>query len=87
MSGIPDQPAVIEARRLGQRGGEGLDDRLREEERYGRGRAFAVARPQRLAHHWQLSEMERLAEFHGAVVNSKAWRIVQRLRRLVGRDW
>lgn len=87
MSAGPDSQTVNEARRLGQRSGEGFDDRFREEERYGRSRAFAVARPQRLAHNWQLSEMERLAEFHGAVVNSRAWRLVQRLRRLVGRDW
>jgi FkbM family methyltransferase len=33
------------------------------------------------------SETERYASFHRAVTSSTAWRIVQFLRRLVGREW
>lgn len=79
--------ALAEARRTGRRSGEALDDRLREQERYERGRALASARPERLAHNWQLSEMERLAEFHAAVVNSRSWRLLQKIRAFFGRDW
>jgi hypothetical protein len=37
---------------------------------------------------WRLQqENQRLAEFQRAVVNSRAWRLVQSLRRLFGRAW
>lgn len=37
---------------------------------------------------WRLQQdNERLAEFHRAVVNSKAWRLIQALRRPFGRAW
>lgn len=37
---------------------------------------------------WRLQQDNaRLAEFHRAVVNSKAWRLVQALRRPFGRAW
>jgi hypothetical protein len=37
---------------------------------------------------WRLQqENERLAEFHRAVVTSKAWRLAQALRRPFGRAW
>lgn len=32
-------------------------------------------------------DVERLAGFHHAVLHSKAWRVIQRLRRVVGRAW
>jgi hypothetical protein len=37
---------------------------------------------------WRLQqENERLAEFHRAVTHSKAWRLIQALRRPFGRAW
>ena len=32
-------------------------------------------------------DVERLAGFHHAVLHSKAWRMIQRMRRVVGRAW
>lgn len=37
---------------------------------------------------WRLQQdVERLAAFHRAVVHSKAWRVIQALRRPFGRAW
>lgn len=37
---------------------------------------------------WRLQqELDRLAAFHHAVVHSKAWRLIQVGRRLLGRAW
>lgn len=37
---------------------------------------------------WRLQqENERLAEFHRAVTHSRAWRLIQALRRPFGRAW
>lgn len=37
---------------------------------------------------WRLQQdVERLAAFHNAVVNSKAWRLIQAARRPFGRSW
>jgi hypothetical protein len=37
---------------------------------------------------WRLQQdVDRLAAFHLAVLHSRAWRLVQVLRRLVGREW
>lgn len=37
---------------------------------------------------WRLQQdVERLAAFHRAVLNSRAWRLIQIGRRLVGRAW
>jgi hypothetical protein len=37
---------------------------------------------------WRLQqENERLAAFHRAVIHSKAWRLIQALRRPFGRAW
>jgi hypothetical protein len=32
-------------------------------------------------------EVQRLTHFHDAVQRSRAWRMTQRLRRMVGREW
>lgn len=32
-------------------------------------------------------EVQRLGHFHDAVQRSRAWRLTQRLRRMVGREW
>lgn len=32
-------------------------------------------------------QIERYTEFHRAVEHSRAWKVIQRLRRLVGRAW
>jgi hypothetical protein len=32
-------------------------------------------------------QIERYADFHRAVENSSAWKLIQRLRRLFGRAW
>jgi hypothetical protein len=37
---------------------------------------------------WRLQQdVERLAAFHGAVLRSRAWRLVQLMRRPFGRAW
>jgi len=37
---------------------------------------------------WRLQQdLERLTAFHQAVVHSRAWRLIQAARRLVGRAW
>jgi len=41
-----------------------------------------VAFPGRLQH-----DVERLSGFYHAVVHSRAWRLIQAARRLVGREW
>lgn len=91
-----------EARRLGRLEAESLDLRLRElearerEERLGHaafGSDESVATGADPAKDsswtvWRLQqENQRLAEFQRAVVNSKAWRVVQALRRPFGRAW
>lgn len=32
-------------------------------------------------------QVERYAEFHRAVERSRAWKLIQSLRRLIGREW
>lgn len=94
----PDE--LAEVQRLGRLEAERLDLAWREaearqrEERLGRlawsieaedapfagnGGSADVMRLQR--------DVERLAAFHQAVTRSKAWRLIQALRRLVGRAW
>jgi hypothetical protein len=88
-------------RRLGFREGEAFDRRLLEremaerEERLSR-MVWGVDQVQPLgaAQSWpalgtlQLQdEVTRLRGYYDAVQNSRAWRLTQRLRRLVGRAW
>ena len=48
---------------------------------------YAELRRPDLAVHDLESEVERLRAFHYAVQNSRAWRLTQRLRGVVGRAW
>jgi hypothetical protein len=93
---------LAEARRSGRADGEAFSLALREHELRERQErltrlawgaegeaAFSAAEPppsgpavMRLEH-----DMERLAAFHQAVLKSRAWRLVQRLRRPFGRAW
>jgi hypothetical protein len=95
----PDE--LAEAQRLGRLEAERLDLAWRElearqrEERLGRlawtieaedaafaGGGGSIATAMRLQR-----DVERLAAFHQAVTKSRAWRLIQALRRLVGRAW
>ena len=50
--------------------------------------APAGSRPFRPREHAELeSRFRELAQFHDAVVSSRGWRLLQRLRGLVGRAW
>ena len=87
--GLPD------ARRCGENEAEVLQLRLRLKE--------SIAREARLVERTVLAEenleaalstehdlrqqIGRYAEFHRAVTQSSAWRVIQFLRRLVGREW
>jgi hypothetical protein len=87
--------AVSDARRLGEAEAETLHLRLRLKE--------SLARELRLvertvkaeenvenalaAEHDLRLQLERYAEFHRAVGHSAPWKMIQFLRRLVGREW
>lgn len=94
-----DDP-VAEARREGRRQAEAFEAALRREE--DRERSARLARlasgeddlgapgdsdwaPTEVAR--LRRQVEALAEFRAAVLRSKAWKLIQSLRRLVGRDW
>lgn len=91
-----------EARRLGRLEAESFDLKLRElearerEERLahaalGSVDSIAAGADARKDSSWAVWRLEqenlRLAEFQRAVVNSRAWRVVQALRRPFGRAW
>lgn len=89
-----------EARRQGRRQAEAYEAALRREEdrerserlarlaagdedpRATRGGESAPTEIARLR-----SQVESLAEFRSAVLRSQAWKLIQALRRLFGRDW
>ena len=91
------QDDLARVRDEGHRQGESFDLGLREAERRerdellsrlepagGRGGA-AYALPSST---WRLQqELARLSAFHQAVLHSRAWRLVQALRRPLGRAW
>ena len=95
------QDELEQARQLGRLKAERLDLTLRRKEERERERRFAhlawggeePPAPQddprpAVAETWRLQqEVERLAAFHRAVLHSRAWRIVQLLRRPFGRAW
>jgi hypothetical protein len=93
---------LTDARSLGRLEAESLDRALREREgreredrlaRLAMGAEPAWETGGGLAEEssgtmWRLQqEIERLTAFHRAVVGSKAWRLIQALRRLAGRAW
>jgi hypothetical protein len=97
------QDGLEQARQLGRLKAERLDLTLRREEQRERERRFAhlawggggeePPAPQdderpAMAEIWRLQQdVERLAAFHRAVLRSRAWRVVQLLRRPFGRAW
>ena len=97
----PEDP-IGEARRLGTLEAESFDAGLRARERREREDRMsrAVVGADEEGHHpcgpprevsmmvWQLQrDVERLGAFHHAVLHSRAWRLVQLLRRPFGRAW
>lgn len=93
-----DRHRLALERSRGREEGEAFDRRLREAERAERLSRIAVlptlpadSEPVGRApalHELQLRrEVERLALFHDSVQQSRAWRLTQSLRRLVGRAW
>jgi hypothetical protein len=86
------------ARQSGRLAAERLDRELRAVEERERRRwrlerlpeprapaAFAPASPAEVER-WR-REVEELAAFRAAVLGSRAWRVIQLLRRLIGRSW
>ena len=94
------QVTLADARLRGRREAEAFDLRLREEEtreREGRLAALDLAAGGEEDHEaesvspgevWRLrQEVKQLTEFRRAVLSSRSWRVLQRLRRLIGRAW
>lgn len=91
--------ALAGARRRGREEAERFDQELRRAEveareagqRHRQRRlAAAASRPGSLPSSLLLPtrpELEELRRFHHAVVTSRSWRLLQGLRRLVGRAW
>jgi hypothetical protein len=97
---IDDATGITEARSLGEFSGEDFDSHLRSRERAER--AELLTRPRNSEPATRQSagpvyptddiagmkrELELLREFRLTVVRSKGWKVVQALRRLVGRGW
>jgi hypothetical protein len=93
---------LAEARLLGRLEAESFDTALRERERCEREeRLTRLAAGDESAFEpasdlfgdgagttWRLQQdVQRLTAFHQAVTRSKAWRLIQVARRLVGRAW
>ena len=99
---VPQIDVLADARLLGRLEAERFDAALRERERCEREeRLTRLAAGDEAAFEpatelfadgagatWRLQQdVQRLAAFHQAVVRSKAWRLIQVARRLVGRAW
>lgn len=92
-----DTDDLAAARERGRREAEALDHRLAAVERgerddllaqLGGERSFLQDRSERSEVIWrQQREIDRLVEWHRAVTSSRAWRLVQALRRPFGRAW
>ena len=102
MTPSPPTDDLEESRRLGRLEAESFDRKLRElearerEERFahaalGSDGSIAIGADAAKDSSWTVWRLEqenlRLAEFQRAVVNSRAWRVVQALRRPFGRAW
>jgi len=97
-----DRHGLTSERQLGYEQGEGFDRHLRErehaerEERLSR-LAWGVGEaedaldtaplPPELSTLQLRNDFERFRSFHDAVQKSRAWRLAQRLRAVVGRAW
>jgi hypothetical protein len=97
---IDDATGIAEARSLGTFSGEDFDSHLRSRERAERAELLTRARDSQPATRQAAGpvyptediaglkrELELLREFRLTVVRSKGWKVVQALRRLVGRAW
>jgi hypothetical protein len=102
MASMTDRHRLASERHLGYEQGEAFDRRLREREAADRAERLSRfvsgadepgldvaggARRPPLGVHDLESEVERLLGFYHAVQNSRAWRLTQRLRGVVGRAW
>lgn len=92
---LRDDPSLADARRLGELEAELLHMRLRLRESLARELRLAErttkaeeALENALATEHELrSTVERYSTFHRAVEHSRAWRMIQVVRRLFGRAW
>jgi len=97
---IDDATGIAEARSLGKFSGEDFDSHLRSRERAERAEFLTRARSSETAAGQSgglvyptediaglKRELELLRGFRLTVVRSKGWKVVQALRRLVGRAW
>jgi hypothetical protein len=95
-----DATGIAEARSVGTFSGEDFDSHLRSRERAERAALLVRARDRGPTTQQSTGpvyptddiigmkrELELLREFRLTVVRSKGWRVVQALRRLVGRGW
>jgi hypothetical protein len=86
---------LVEARKLGELEAEVLHLRLRLKESLARELRLverAVKAEENVENalgteHELRLQVERYAEFHRAVERSRAWKVIQSLRRLLGREW
>ena len=97
---VDDATGIAEARSIGTFAGEDFDSHLRSRERAERAELLARARTSEATARQSAGpvyptediaglrrEVELLREFRLTVVRSKGWKVVQALRRLVGRGW
>jgi hypothetical protein len=102
MTALLEEDDFIPLRRLGRLEAESFDAALRERERREREERLTrlaagdaasadpvtdVFRENAGTARRRQQDLERLAAFHRAVVQSRAWRLIQMARRLVGRAW
>ena len=100
MADLEDDDAVAEARRLGEISGHEFDARLRARERAERAdlwphhpdldlRGIPLSGAHLLLEDVARvrQELDELRRFRQVVTDSKGWKAVQMLRRLLGRGW
>jgi len=87
--------AIPDARRCGEAEAEVMNLRLQLKESLAREarlvertvHAEEVVENALAAEHELRLQIGRYADFHRALLHSRAWRLIQFLRRLVGREW
>jgi hypothetical protein len=87
--------SISQARQLGEAQAELADLRLRLQESLAREQALLQRTLEAEEHledalgteHDLRSQIERYARFHRDISHSRAWRMIQRVRRVFGREW
>jgi hypothetical protein len=92
---LREDPSLADARKLGELEAELLHLRLRLRESLARElrlverttKAEEALENALATEHELRQQVERYSSFHRAVEHSRAWRMIQAVRRLVGRAW